>query len=119
MGWFRKTQGNGASKPSLPEQCLIVHLRLSESGFGTAEERDSIHNMSEILSETIAIRKTGEFDGDVFGDGHCELFMYGHDADALFETVFPILNGWKAMKGGYVVKRFGPPGSRTEKIEFS
>lgn len=100
------------------EQCVKVHVPLSNPGVGTAEERASIHSVSDRLQDAIVLHEVGEFDGDEFGGGECQLFMYGPDANALFEAIFPILNNWPALKGGYAVKRFGPPGSRAEKVEF-
>lgn len=119
MGWFWKKQNNGTTEPSAKaEQRVTIHMRLSGPGLATSEERDSIHKISEMLAEAIIVHGAGEFDGDVFGDGQCELFMYGPDADRLFEAISPILKDWQALKGGYVVKRFGPPGSKSAKIEF-
>ncbi|MBR1128109.1 hypothetical protein [Bradyrhizobium iriomotense] len=100
------------------EQCVKVHVPLSGPGLGTAEERTSIHSVSDRLHDAIILHEVGEFDGDEFGGGECQLFMYGPDANARFEAIFPILSSWPALKGGYAVKRFGPPGSRTEKVEF-
>ncbi len=66
MGWFRKKQnGEMTEPPTKAEQCVIVHVRLSSPGFGTSEERDSIHKISEMLAEAIVVHRVGEFDGDV------------------------------------------------------
>jgi hypothetical protein len=100
------------------EQCVKVHVPLSSPGIGTAEERASIQRVSDKLEDAIMLHEVGEFDGDEFGGGECQLFMYGSDANALFQAIFPILTNWQALKGGYAIKRFGPPGSRFEKIEF-
>ncbi|WP_018320043.1 hypothetical protein [Bradyrhizobium sp. WSM2793] len=100
------------------EHCVKVHVPLSNPGRGTAEEHASIHSVSDRLQDAIVLQEVGEFDGDEFGGGECQLFMYGPDANALFEAILPILSSWPALKGGYAVKRFGPPGSRTEKVKF-
>lgn len=105
--------------PTTSEQCVIVHVVLNNFPLGKESERSAIHRISDILAEAILIHKAGEFDGDVFGDGICELFMYGPDAERLFEVIYPILADWPALKGGYALKRFGPPGSRSETVEFS
>jgi hypothetical protein len=72
-----------------------------------------------MLAEAIRIHGAGEFDGDEFGNGECTLFMYGPNAETLFAVIAPTLENWKALKGGYVTKRFGPPGSRSEKVTYS
>jgi hypothetical protein len=101
MWRFRRKQNNETIRsPSNAEQCVIVHVRLSCPGLGTPEERDSIHKVSEMLAEAITLQRAGEFDGDVFGDGECELFMYGPDANRIFEAISPILECWQALRGG-------------------
>ena len=100
------------------EQCVKVHVPLSNRGLGIAEERATIRSVCDRLQDTIVLHEVGEFDGDEFGGGECQLFMYGPDANALLDAIFPILSNWPALKGGYAVKRFGPPGSRTERVEF-
>ncbi len=100
------------------EHCVKIHLRMSGSGFGSAEERDLIYKFSDLLAEAIMMKRVGEFDGDEFGGGQCLLYMYGPDADHLFDAIEPMLRDWPVLKGGYVIKRFGPPGSRAETVSF-
>ena len=74
--------------------------------------------MADRLREAIRANDAGEFDGDEFGGGECVLFMYGHDAGKLFSAIQPILKDWQTLLGGYAIKRYGPPGSRSERIDF-
>jgi hypothetical protein len=98
----------GATKGAhVPEQAVLVHLRLSDAGFGTREEMVSIHALSGRLEARIAAARVGEFDGDEFGQGECMLFMYGPNADALFEAVEPELRASPLSRGGWVIKRYG------------
>ncbi len=119
MSWWtglgRNTKAGSASAAS--EQAVTVHLKLSGAQ-GLEEERNSIHRMSELLNEAISIKGVGEFDGDQFGGGECVLYMYGPDADQLFAAIYPLLKGWNSLRGGYAIRRYGPPGSRSERVDF-
>lgn len=89
------------------EQALIVTLRLSSDGFGTPEEREALMDFEEQLAAAIENADAGEFDGDMFGEGECVLYMYGPDADRLFATVEPLLKSCPLTPSGYAVKRYG------------
>jgi hypothetical protein len=74
--------------------------------------------MAERVAETVKIEKAGMYDGDEFGNGECTLYLYGPDADRLMMVVSPLFREWELAKGGYAVKRYGPPGSRTATVEL-
>lgn len=60
--------------------------------------------------------RAGEYDGhEIAVDGSDgSIYMYGPDADLLFETIRPILETTHFMRGATVVKRYGPPGSASQ-----
>ena len=91
----------------MSEHRVIAYLNLSDDAFGTEEERESIHELSRRLEEQINAQEVGEFDGDEFGEGHCTLFMYGPDADALYSVIEPILRESALSMGGHITKRHG------------
>jgi hypothetical protein len=109
---FRQTETRILS----PEHCVLAKFKLRSPGFGDREERDAIHELTGKLAAAINDAAAGEFDGDEFGGGECTLFMYGPDADRLFAAVYPPLSSWSPLKGGIVVKRYGPPGSSEQHI---
>ena len=89
------------------EHAVIVHLRLDDDRFGSVEKRESIFELQDALKDAIDEAEAGEFDGDEFGQGECILFMYGPNADVLFDTVKPLLVKSPHAKGGFVIKRYG------------
>lgn len=89
------------------EHAVIVHLRLDDDGFGSEEKRASIHNLQDELAEAIANAEAGEFDGDEFGEGECVLYMYGPNADVLFDAINSILKTSPHAVGGFAIKRYG------------
>jgi hypothetical protein len=103
------------------EHAVIVHLKLDDDGFGSAEKRESINELQDELADAIDEAEAGEFDGDEFGEGECVLFMYGPDADVLFDTIKPILKGSTHAKGGFAIKRYGEasdPKAREVKVKL-
>jgi hypothetical protein len=94
------------SRREVPEHALLVTIPLSDDDFGSPEERERIRGVTGELDRVIKARRVGEFDGDEFGEGKCTLYMYGPDADALFEAVAPVLRS-KLPPGSSAVKRYG------------
>ncbi len=101
------------------EQAVIATIKLNSGDMGSAEERQGITALEDQLSEAIKRSSTGEFDGDEFGGGVCTLYMYGSSAERLFAAVSPVLKKFRAPKGSYVVKRYGKPGARQDRIALS
>jgi hypothetical protein len=101
--------------PKLPKDCIAAYFKLSAPNFGTIDEVKEIHKFAGQLAEAIEASGVGVYDGDEFGEGGCGLFMYGPDADRLFDVVYPLLSSWEKMRGGRIIKRYGQPG-RSETI---
>ena len=119
MGLLKKLLGGNniqSTKPS--DEWIAVYLKVSNDEYGTEEERDSIHQFTDKLAEVILKSGAGVFDGDEFGNGECGLFMYGPNADQLFNVMESLLRGWKPLAGGYAIKRYGAPAGLSERIEF-
>ena len=96
------------------EQALIVNLRWSPQ-----DDVRRIHQLEEKLAAAIAQSSAGEFDGDEFGKDTCTLYMYGPSAQRLFEVTIRLLRDFHASAGSYLLKRFGKPGARQERVELS
>jgi hypothetical protein len=102
----------------MAEHCVKIYLKLTDGNFGTAEEVKSIHALSDTLEAAIANNNAGEFDGDEFGGGECTLYMYGVDADSLFEAIKEPLLASPLSKGGHVIKRYGPPNDSVKEVRI-
>ena len=103
------------------EQAVIVHFALSDSEFGSPEEREAIFAFEDQLEQAIAKASAGEFDGNEFGGGECVLYMYGPDADRLFAAVEPLLKGFPPAAGGHAIKRYGAasdPGAKAVRVTW-
>ena len=100
----------------MADHCVKICLNLSEV-YGSSKERESIQEFTEKLGETIENHGVGEFDGDEYGGGECTLYMYGPDADQLFEVISPVVTSFPLARGGYVLKRYGPPNDGIKEVK--
>jgi len=60
----------------------------------------------------------GEFDGNAIGRDGAVLYMYGPDADLLFDVVGPVLEGMDLPRGSFALKRYGPPGANKTRVNL-
>jgi len=76
--------------------------------------------LEERLNAAIDAAQAGEFDGnEVATDGSDGfLYMYGPDADRLFEVIRPVLEACPFMRGARITLRYGPPSSEVRRREF-
>lgn len=115
MGFLRKLLGGNspASQPAEstedarpPEHAVIIYF---DNYGGT--DLDRLHQVEDRLLEVIEKNGLGEYDGheiNVAGtDG--TLYMYGPNADAIFEAIKPILFDVDWLKEAKVRLRYGPP----------
>lgn len=121
MGFIANFFGRSEPKLKEPEHSFIVTLKLSDDKYGSETDRDSIHQFSDQLEAAIESACVGEFDGDEFGEGICNLYMYGPDADALFAVVDALFKASPLAKGAKGIKRYGEaadPNAREETVEY-
>jgi len=87
------------------EHAVIIHFKYGHS------DLDPLFALEERLEAEIAANSVGEYDGNEIAVDGSEgtLYMYGPDADRLFQTVHPILESVPFMKGAIARLRYGPP----------
>ncbi len=115
MNWLSRLFGKPSDdRNAAPEHAVIVHFQYGST------DLTRIFELEDLLESAIEASGAGEFDGnEVATDGSDgNLYMYGRDADQLFETVRPILESTDFMQGATVVLRYGPPkdGVREKKV---
>ena len=89
------------------EQAVIVYFQYG------LPDMSRLYELEDRLESAIVKDRAGEYDGhEIAVDGSDGvLYMYGPDADVLFQTVIPVLETAQFMHGAKVLKRYGPPGS--------
>ncbi|MDR3501608.1 MAG: hypothetical protein P4L79_03405 [Legionella sp.] len=113
LAWFGMTVGltcwslNSVARAS--EQAVIVHFLYK------SDNLMPLFTLEEQLIAAVKTADVGEYDGHEiatnYRDGY--LYLYGPDADRLFETIVPILKAQNFMLGARITKRYGPPADRS------
>jgi hypothetical protein len=101
-----------------PRQAVIAYFKLSDDAWGDPEDFDDMYQWEDTLAEAIDEAGVGEFDGIGRGLGFLDFYMYGPNADALFNVVEPLLRSFSPRPGSYVVKRYGEPGAPEFRIDL-
>jgi len=102
---FITAYSQGNSMNDTPEHAVIVHFKYGSN------DLQPLFELENALENAIAAANAGELDGnEVAADGSDGyLYMYGPNADRLFDTVRPVLESTNFMRGAIVKKRYGPP----------
>jgi hypothetical protein len=87
----------------MAEHCLQVAFPFN----GT--DLKPVFQLEDELIEAIERNAAGEYDGNEVGGGQVVLYMYGPDADTLYEAVAPVLRDSALAADGVVIRRYGPP----------
>ncbi len=116
--WFARRDADSEAQDQY-EQAVLIDLPLSNDDVGTDAERDTIHALSRELEKTVAEQQVGEFDGEEFCDGRSTLYLYGPDADRLFDAIEPVLRRFALTRGGKAIKCYQPiPGRDPGEVEI-
>jgi hypothetical protein len=106
----------------MPEHCVQLIVKLSDENFGKGDERTGMYEIEDALELALEESDAGEYDGHEFGGGKCVFYMYGENADELFNALRDTLEMLKQTLAGRarVVRRYGPPeeGVREETAEL-
>jgi hypothetical protein len=105
-----------AAEGARVEQAVLIRFPLSDGGLGSACELEVLGGLSDDIADVVAESGAGEFDGHEVGEGEYLLFLYGPDADELFDAVEPLLSRQPWPGGASAVKRYGPPGAAEVRV---
>jgi len=99
------------------EQALIITIPLHSGKTGNAEERNKrLYALEDQLIVAIKESGAGEYDGNEIGEGVFTIYIYGPSAERLFSVVRPILKKFRPPAGSYLIKRYGKPGSKQDRV---
>jgi hypothetical protein len=109
MGMFAKLFGKTSTPP--PKQA--DHAVLVNFDYIGSTDLTLLFEVEKKIEAAIDAAKVGELDGnEVATDGSDgTLYMYGPDADRLFEAVKPVLEGCSFMRNARITLRYGSPGA--------
>jgi hypothetical protein len=106
----------GFNERRVVEQAVLVYFPLSDAGFGSARELEVLGGLGDDLREVIAEAEVGEFDGYDVGERQYTLYLYGPNADELFDAIEPLLVKQKWPRDVVAVKRYGAPGAAEVRV---
>ena len=98
------------------EQALIITIPLRSGKAGNADELKRLHVLEDQLNLAIKDSKAGQYDGDDVGEGVFTIYIYGPSAERLFAVVRPILKRFRPPTGSFLIKRYGKPGSKQDRV---
>ena len=98
------------------EQALIITIPLHSGKTGNADELKRLYALEDQLIVAIKESGAGEYDGNEIGEGVFTFYIYGPSAERLFSVVRPILKKFRPPAGSYLIKRYGKPGSKQDKL---
>ena len=79
-----------------------------------------LHDLEKTLEAIIEEKGVGDYDGHEiavdYSDGF--IYMYGPDAEKLFEAVKPTMESTDFLQGADVMLRFGPPEDGVKEIRY-
>ncbi len=95
----------------MAEHAVLVRL----PGAGAVASLDALEDALITAIDTAGV---GEYDGNAAGPDEVILYMYGPDADELFDAIEEVLGTSDLPTGAYAVKRYGPPGSAEVRVDL-
>jgi hypothetical protein len=109
----------------MPDHAIIVTFYNFGEKFWNEERRplDPLFDLEDEILERLNGKEVGELDGhEIAVDGSDGfLFLYGPDADALYQVIEPVLRASKVTQGGHATLRYGAyntPNVREKYIEI-
>jgi hypothetical protein len=116
-GVWRHLRGRvrrAAIRAGSQEQALLLRLCLPESE--TGDETPTIVALEESIESALRKHRAGEFDGHDLRDGVWTLYLYGPDANRIYESIAELLREVPLDPSSHAVMRFGGRGAREERI---
>ncbi|WP_433202359.1 Imm26 family immunity protein [Dactylosporangium sp. CS-047395] len=88
---------------------VIVRYALTGGPFGTTDGRAAVYALQERLTAALAGLDVGDLDGNEFGGDEVSVYLYGPDADRLYDAVEPVLRSLPARPARATL-RYGEAG---------
>lgn len=95
---------------------LVLFLQFPHGRMIKESAVEAVFDLQEILMDIIENSNVGILDGNEFCDDTVAFFMYGPDADAIHETINPLVVLLPKLPGSFILKRYGNYGAREEQI---
>jgi tetratricopeptide (TPR) repeat protein len=99
-----------AARPEPAEGAVLIQLDGRTLPDEVYQQYD-LGTLEDQLAEIVETQGVGEYDGNEFGPETTTLFLYGHDAEALFKAIERAVRAYPLCQNARVTIRQGPPGT--------
>ncbi|MFN8697718.1 MAG: hypothetical protein ACK500_08445 [Flavobacteriales bacterium] len=112
--WENNNDSQGANDPE-EEHCVILAFNYG------LDSMQPLYDLQDQLDEILRSTGHGDCDGHEIATDMSDgfLYLYGKNAQTIFETVKPILEDCPFMRGSTITLRFGPPEDGVKEIEMT
>jgi len=100
------------------QQSLLVHIKQRNDEHGQTSDARNSFSLEDKFVEALEEADAGELDGNEVGEGFFTIYMYGPGALRMWNAIAPVLGDLTAPVGSYVLKQYGMPGAREERIDL-
>lgn len=104
------------------EEALLVCLSVQPGKSDTDKGFDALMEIENIFRDILEVERIGYVDGHEFMTSPDEetitFFLYGPNADMLYEVVEPIFHLLPKLPGSYVLKQYGSKNKKEQMIEL-
>ena len=116
MGFLDKLFGLNKNE-SVNNQTEVEHAVIVQFDYGI-EGMEELYKLSDRLESIIEENQLGEYDGHEMATDYSDgfLYMYGPNAETLFNGIKDTLEQTDFMKGAKAKLRFGPPEDGVKEI---
>jgi hypothetical protein len=116
MGFLDKIFGSKKNE-SANNQTEVEHAVIVQFDYGI-EGMEELYKLRDKLESIIVENQLGEYDGHEMATDYSDgfLYMYGPNAETLFDSIKETLEKTDFMKGAKAKLRFGPPENGTKEI---
>lgn len=116
MGFLNNLFGS-KKKESVKNDSVIEHAVIVHFDYGIQGMED-LYELREKLESIIETNQLGEYDGHEMATDYSDgfLYMYGPNAESLFNGIKETLEQTNFMKGAKAKLRFGPPEDGVKEI---
>ena len=92
------------------EQAVIICLQFPIGKLQEQKALDAVFDLDDILCSVIETSGAGHYDGHEFCEGPDEesvtFFIYGDDANRIYNEIKPILQSLPMLPGSYVMRQY-------------
>ncbi len=119
MGMFAKLFGSksAAAIPSPEQQAVLIQLNGADLSQEVYESND-LMTLEDQLTESLDGSDAGELDGNEVGADGATVYLYGVNAEKLFERVEPVIRNYPLCQQATIVIRHGGPGASQREVRI-